>query len=69
MMIFAVEIKYPIDVPVQGFQDTDARHHCRVVVFDDFDQRYMRSYLSEKGRVLVRTIVAAMDRRPVKEAK
>jgi DNA-binding MarR family transcriptional regulator len=35
---------------------------------DDFDQRYMRNYLSEKGSTLVRRIVGEMDRRPVKVA-
>jgi DNA-binding MarR family transcriptional regulator len=35
---------------------------------DDFDSRYMRSYLSEKGRELVQKIVSAMDRRPVRVA-
>jgi DNA-binding MarR family transcriptional regulator len=35
---------------------------------DDFDSRYMRSYLSEKGRALVQKIVSEMDRRPVKMA-
>jgi hypothetical protein len=35
---------------------------------DDFDQRHMRSYLSEKGRALVRQIVAEMDRRQAREA-
>jgi DNA-binding MarR family transcriptional regulator len=29
---------------------------------DDFDQRYMRSYLSEWGRALVQKIVGEMDR-------
>jgi DNA-binding MarR family transcriptional regulator len=35
---------------------------------DDFDQRYTRSNLSEKGRALVRQIAGEMDRRAVREA-
>jgi DNA-binding MarR family transcriptional regulator len=35
---------------------------------DDFDARYMRSYLSEKGRALVRQIAGEMDRRTVRAA-
>ena len=37
---------------------------------DDHDQRYMKAYLSEKGRALVRQIAGEMDRsrRPVREA-
>jgi DNA-binding MarR family transcriptional regulator len=35
---------------------------------DDFDQRFTRSFLSEKGRALVRQIAGEMDRRPVKVA-
>jgi len=33
---------------------------------DDFDSRYLRSYLSERGRSLVQKIASEMDRRSVK---
>jgi DNA-binding MarR family transcriptional regulator len=35
---------------------------------DDVDSRYMRAYLSEKGRALVRQIAGEMDRRSVRAA-
>jgi hypothetical protein len=33
MMIFAIGVEYPLDVPVQRPHDADAREHRRAVLF------------------------------------
>jgi hypothetical protein len=41
MMVFAIRIKHPLDVTVQGPHDADARHHRRAAVaFGDQDQDF-----------------------------
>ncbi len=38
MMVFAIRIKHPLDVTVQGSHDADAREHRRAVLVDDQKQ-------------------------------
>jgi len=39
MMIFAIGIEHPLDVPVQCPHDTDAGEHRRPAIFRDQQQR------------------------------
>ncbi len=43
MLLFAIGIEDPFNVPVQCPHDTDARHHGRAVEFDDQEQGSDRS--------------------------
>jgi hypothetical protein len=40
MMVFAIGIKRPLDVPVQRFHDANPREHRRAVTFGNQDQRF-----------------------------